>query len=186
LVDPSLADFRSLSDDARYRIFDYLWERDVKSSDLGIDSTYANKIRNRKARVSDVLFERMLRMLSVGEFVSLVSSSQIVNQALQHVVWEPRSLGETAIALDQHIRGVEAVIERYPQLSSVAYQWIAEVLRRRTGGYSIAITKNHIDAFEKILRSRAPKTRDERLRYLRRALRDLVLIGGANLCMRSC
>jgi integrase len=173
LVDPNLVDFRSLGDDARYRIFDYLWDKGVRSSDLGIDPTYANKIRNRRARVSDALLERMLRMLSVGEFASLVSSSQAVNQALQHVAWEPRSLGEAAIALDRHIRGIEAVIERYPQLSSVAIQRISEVLRRRAGGYGIAITKDHIDAFEKILRSRAPKTRDERLRYLRRALRDL-------------
>jgi integrase len=173
LVDPGLVDLKSLGDDARYRIFDYLWERGVRSSDLGIDPTYANKVRNRRVRVSDALLERMLRMLSVGEFTSLVSSSQAVDQALQQVAWEPRSLGEAAIALDQYIRGIEAVIERYPQLSSVAIQRISEVLRRRAGGYSIAITKDHIDTFEKILRSRAPKTRDKRLRYLRRALRDL-------------
>ncbi|MDT7890091.1 MAG: hypothetical protein RQ885_14175 [Desulfurococcales archaeon] len=55
MVDPSLVDFRSLGDDAGYRIFDYLWERSVKSSDLGIDPTYANKIGNRRARISDAL-----------------------------------------------------------------------------------------------------------------------------------
>ena len=132
-MDPSLVDLRGLGDDVRYRIFDYLWERGVRSSDLGIDPTYANKVRNRRVRVSDTLLERMLRMLSVGEFASLVSSSQAVDQALQQVAWEPRSLGEAAIALDQYIRGIEAVIERYPQLSSVAIQRISEVLRRRAG-----------------------------------------------------
>jgi hypothetical protein len=42
-----------------YRIFDYLCGRGVRSSELGIDPTYANKIKNRRARVSDALLERM-------------------------------------------------------------------------------------------------------------------------------
>jgi DNA primase catalytic subunit len=75
LVDPSLVDFRSLSDEVRFRILDYLWGRDVRSSELGVDPTYANKIKNRKARVSDALLERMLRMLSVDEFAVLVGST---------------------------------------------------------------------------------------------------------------
>jgi adenylosuccinate synthase len=68
-------DSRSLGDEVRFRIFDYLWGRDVGSSELGIDPTYANKIKNRKARVSDALLERMLRMLSVDEFAVLAGSS---------------------------------------------------------------------------------------------------------------
>jgi DNA primase catalytic subunit len=74
LVDPSLVDLRSLGDEVRFRIFDYLWGRGVRSSELGIDPTYANKIKNRRARVSDALLERMLRMLSVDEFAVLVGS----------------------------------------------------------------------------------------------------------------
>jgi hypothetical protein len=58
-------DFRSL-DYARYRIFYYLWERDVKSSDRGIDPTYANKIMNKRARASDALLEKMLVCSSQG------------------------------------------------------------------------------------------------------------------------
>lgn len=85
MVDPGLADLGGVGDDARHRIFDYLWERGVRSSDLGIDPTYANKVRNRRARVSDSLLERMLKMLSLDEFASLVSSSQALDQALQQV-----------------------------------------------------------------------------------------------------
>jgi hypothetical protein len=40
----------------------------VRSSELGINPTYGNKVKNRRARVSDALLERMLRMLSVDEF----------------------------------------------------------------------------------------------------------------------
>jgi hypothetical protein len=75
LVDPSLVDFRSLSDEVKFRIFDYLWGKGVRSSELGVDPTYANKIKNRRARVSDALLERMLRMLSVDEFAVLVGST---------------------------------------------------------------------------------------------------------------
>ena len=66
MVDPSLADLRGVGDDARYRIFDYLWDGGVRSSDLGIDPTYANKIRNRRARVSDSLLEGALSPQDLG------------------------------------------------------------------------------------------------------------------------
>jgi integrase len=173
LVDPSLVDFRSLGDDVRFRIFDYLWGRGVGSSELGVDPTYANKIKNRRARVSDALLERMLRMLSVDEFAMLVGSSSAQQTLQQLTVREPQSLGEAAIALDQHVRALELVLERYPQLSNIAYQKLVELLKFRVRGYSVAVTREHVEAFEKLLKSKAPKTRVERLRYLRRALEDL-------------
>jgi integrase len=173
LVDPSLVDFRSLSDDVRFRIFDYLWGKGVRSSELGIDPTYANKIKNRRARVSDALLERMLRMLSVDEFAVLVGSSTAQQTLQQPTVREPQSLGEAAIALDQHVRALELVLEKYPQLSNIAYQKLVELLKARIRGYSVTVTREHVEAFERLLKSKAPKTREERLMYLRRALEDL-------------
>jgi hypothetical protein len=163
-------DLRSLGDEVRFRIFDYLWGRGVRSSELGIDPTYANKIKNRRARVSDALLERMLRMLPVDEFAMLVGSSTAQQALQQPTVREPQSLGEAAIALDQYVRGLELVLERYPQLSNIAYQKLMELLRARIRGYSVTVTREHVEAFEKLLKSKAPKTRVERLRYLRRAL----------------
>jgi integrase len=173
LVDPSLVDLRSLGDEVRFRIFDYLWGKGVRSSELGIDPTYANKVKNRKARVSDALLERMLRMLSVDEFAMLVGSTTTQQSLQQLTVREPQSLGEAAIALDQHVRALELVLERYPQLSNVAYQKLVELLKSRVRGYSVAVTREHVEAFERMLKSKAPKTREERLMYLRRALEDL-------------
>jgi integrase len=173
LVDPSLVDLRSLGDEVRFRIFDYLWGKGVGSSELGIDPTYANKIKNRKARVSDALLERMLRMLSVDEFAMLVGSTASQRSLQQLTIREPQSLGEAAIALDQHVRALELVLEKYPQLSNVAYQKLVELLKSRVRGYSVTVTREHVEAFEKLLKSKAPKTRVERLRYLRRALEDL-------------
>ena len=171
MVDPSLVDLKGVGDDARYRIFDYLWERGVRSSDLGIDPTYANKVRNRRARVSDSLLERMLRMLSLDEFASLVSGSQALDRSIQRLSWEPRDLSEALSMLDQLLMGLEALVNRYPQLSGVAIQRVLGLLGRK--GYSVAIIKDHLDVFDKILMSRAPKTRNDRNRYLRKALNDL-------------
>ncbi len=91
----------------------------------------------------------------------------------QPTVREPQSLGEVAIALDQHVRGLELVLEKYPQLSSIAYQRLAELLKSKVRGYSVTVTREHVEAFEKLLKSKAPKTRGERMRYLRRAPEDL-------------
>jgi integrase len=173
LVDPSLVDLKSLGDEVRFRIFDYLWSKGVRGSELGIDPTYANKIKNRKARVSDALLEKMLRMLSVDEFAVLVGSTASQQMLQQLTVREPQSLGEAAIALDQYVRVLELVLEKYPQLSNIAYQKLVELLKSRVRGYSVAVTREHVEAFEKLLKSKAPKTREERLRYLRRALEDL-------------
>ena len=172
MVDPGLVDLRSLGDEVRFRIFDYLWGRGVRSSELGVDPTYANKIKNRKARVSDALLERMLRMLSIDEFAMLIGSTTTQQTLQQPTVREPQSLGEAAIALDQHVRGLELVLEKYPQLSNVAYQKLLELLSR-VRGYSVAVTREHVEAFERMLKSKAPKTREERMMYLRRALNDL-------------
>jgi integrase len=160
---------RDIPDDVRYRIFDYLWERGVRSSDLGVDPTYVNKIRNRKVRISDKLLEKLIKLLTVDEFAMLVTSKQ----PQQLVVREPQSLSEAALVVDQHVRGLELVVDKYPQLSNVVYQRLVELLRSRIRGYSVTVTKEHIEAFEKLLRSKAPKTRSERLRYLRKALDDL-------------
>ncbi len=173
MVDPGLVDFKSILDEVRFRIFDYLWGKGVGSSELGIDPTYANKVKNRKARVSDALLERMLRMLSVDEFAMLVGSSSAQQTLQQLIVKEPQSLGEAAIALDQYVRALELVLERYPQLSNIAYQKLVELLKSRVRGYSVTVTREHLEAFEKLLKSKAPKTRVERMRYLRRALEDL-------------
>jgi hypothetical protein len=115
----------------------------------------------------------MLRMLSVDEFAVLVGSSSAQQSLQQLTVREPQSLGEVAIALDQHVRGLELVLEKYPQLSNIAYQRLAELLESKVRGYSVTVTREHVEAFEKLLKSKAPKTREERLRYLRRAPEDL-------------
>jgi hypothetical protein len=75
MVDPRLVDVKSIPDEVRYRIFDYLWSRGVRASDLGIDSTYANKVRNRRIRISDALLEKIIETLTLDELAMLLGST---------------------------------------------------------------------------------------------------------------
>ena len=73
MVDVKYIDLRSIPDDIRYRVFDYLWNvRNVSSRDLGIKPYQANKIKNRKRRVTDDLLKRMLELLTPEEYAELV------------------------------------------------------------------------------------------------------------------
>ena len=48
-----------------------------------------------------------------------------------------------------------------------------ELIKSRIKSYSIAISREHIEKFKKLLSTKAKKTKADRLRYLERALRDL-------------
>ncbi|MCD6084448.1 MAG: hypothetical protein J7J20_02775 [Desulfurococcales archaeon] len=64
---------RSIPDDVRYRIFNYLWNvRRVGSRNLGISSALANMVKNRKRRVTDSLLKCMLELLTPEEYAELV------------------------------------------------------------------------------------------------------------------
>jgi hypothetical protein len=66
-----------------------------------------------------------------------------------------------------------SLLEEYPQLSNVAYQKLVELPKEKVRGYSVAVTREHVEAFERLLKSKAPMTRVERMMYLRRALNNL-------------
>ena len=64
---------RSIPDDVRYRIFNYLWNvRRVGSRNLGISSALANMVKNRKRRVTDSLLKCMLELLTPEEYAEFV------------------------------------------------------------------------------------------------------------------
>ncbi len=65
---------RSIPDEDRFKVFDYLVSRGFGSRDLGIESTYYNKLKNLRVRVSDSLLERIL---TVDEFIMLMGGSQL-------------------------------------------------------------------------------------------------------------
>jgi len=70
LIDARFIDLRSIPDDVRYRVFDYLWSaKRVGSRALEISSSLANMIKNGKRRVTDSLLKRMLELLTPEEYV---------------------------------------------------------------------------------------------------------------------
>ena len=72
-MDPSQIDLRSIPDKIRFKIFDYIWSKGIGSSELDIDPTYANKIKNRRVRVSDRLLARIIKFLSIEGFANLMA-----------------------------------------------------------------------------------------------------------------
>ena len=73
MVDTRFIDLRSIPDDVRYRVFDYLWNvKRVGSRGLGISPALANMVKNRKRRVTDSLLKRMLELLTHEEYAELV------------------------------------------------------------------------------------------------------------------
>jgi len=58
-------------------------------------------------------------------------------------------------------------------LNNVAYQKLMELLKAKVGGYSVAVTREHVEAFEKLLKSKVEQSRRNRIAYLKRALNDL-------------
>jgi len=64
----------------------------------------------------DSLLEKMIEMPTLDELAMLLGSTP---QQQQQVVREPRDIAEAILAVDQYVSGLEAVLDRYPQLSNI-------------------------------------------------------------------
>ena len=51
---------------------------------------------------------------------------------------------------------MEAALDKYPQLSNVVYQRVLNLLRAKVKDYSVTVTKEHLESFEKLLKTKAP------------------------------
>ena len=167
-MDPSQVNVKAIDQEVRYRIFKYLWDKGVRSSQLGYHPTTLNRVKNRVIPISDALLKRMLAFLSVDEFAKLITGKE-VKPALS----EPKDLGEAVIALNYHADAIASIVERFPQLSGQAYQKLSEVIRDKIRDYSITVTEEQVRKFEKLIADRARKTVKDHMRYLRKALSDL-------------
>ncbi len=68
-------DLSRISDDERYRLFDYVTQvKGLRPSDLGISYSSFYRIRQRKQRVSDELLKKILQHVSREEFEKVVSA----------------------------------------------------------------------------------------------------------------
>ncbi len=74
MVDPRLVDISKIDQETRHRISMYLWKTRVGSLDLGIDPSYADRIKNRVAPVSGSVLEKLLQHLTVEELAKLAGA----------------------------------------------------------------------------------------------------------------
>jgi len=166
-VDPTHVNLKNIRDDVRYRIFEYLWGRGVRSRELEYDSTVLNRVKNRRVRVSDHLLEKLLKHLTLEEFAKLVSGWEVKPPSS-----EPSDLSNAILQVKSSINVLRSVVTQFPQLSSLIYQEIAD-FTKSLKNYSVKVSEDHILKFEKLLRDRSRETSRKHIQYLRKALKDL-------------
>jgi len=155
LVDPKLVDLSKIDQETRYRIFMYLWKKRVGSRELGIHPTYANRIKNRKVPVSDTVLERLLEYLTAEELAELTGV-----YVLEKV--EPHTL----------IQVVKAGLAD-PQLRNLVINMVMRYVDLGEYERKYRVTEEDIKKFEEYLRkNRRKKTVQDRLYYLKVALKD--------------
>ena len=157
MVDPKLVDLSSIDDETRYRIFDYLWfEKRVSSTDLGISPTLANKIKNRKAKVTDATLANLLRHLTLEEFARL-TGRYVVEKVEPHTVVQILK----ATLADPDLRWL---------VVDIVLREVGSEIREFRDTYRV--TDEDLRKFEKIISKLSRKTREE-YRAIYDALKDL-------------
>jgi len=169
-MDPSQVDLKSISEEARYAIFEHLWGRGVRSRELGYSPTVLNKVKNRKLTVSIPMIVKMLHHLSLEEFAKLVANERPDRKPS---LSEPRDLSEAVLQFRSSVKALSEAVKRSPQISLLVYQEVTDLVKASLKGYSVQVTEGHVAKFEKLLKDRSPKTVKDHLNYFRRALKDL-------------
>ena len=157
MVDPKLVDISSIDDETRYRIFDYLWyQKRISSTDLGISPTLANKIKNRKAKVTDTTLAKMLEFLTLEEFAKL-TGKYVVEKVEPHTVVQ---VLKAALA-DPDLRWL---------VVDIVLREVGAEIREFRDTYRV--TDEDLRKFEKTISKLSRKTREE-YRAIYDALKDL-------------
>ena len=156
-------DLAKIDDETRYRVLDYVLAKIGSYRELGYDRTYIYRLRTRKLKVSDSFFRKLLDFLSEEEFTRLVGSERKL-EALGIL-----KNGVLDYSLVLEILNY-ALKDKY--LLNLIAKWFYENVAHQIPRV-VAVKKEHVEKFEKILATRAKKTRVDRLRYLLKALDDL-------------
>ena len=85
---------------------------------------------------------------------------------------EPTSLEEAVAAVEGILDRLARVAKRWPQLPGFIHGRLRELMGRLRG-YSVAVSSEMVERFERLLKAKAAGAVDNHLRYLRRALADL-------------
>jgi len=158
----SRLDLSRISDELRYRILDYVLSKGVTHRDLGIDRTYLFKLKKRSVRVSDNILRRLLKHVSEEELERLLGDVEL--EALGIIRDGVINYGIVIKILNK--------AKEDPYLKSLLIKWASENLAQELP-HIVRVKEEHIKKFERLLSSKSRKTREDRLRYLKRALDDL-------------
>jgi len=154
-------DISKLPQDVRRRILEYAYMKGVRASDLGIDRTYFYKLRAGKYPVTDQVLERALGFISEEEFRRLAAS-----RSLEAYGIERGGVIDYGLVLEIIRRAGED-----PYLRSIILRAAKELEERAPE--EVIVSEEDLKRFELLLADRAPKTREDRVRYLRKALEEL-------------
>jgi len=170
VVDPSKIDLDRIPQEARLRIFEYVrGVKKVKPRDVGVTPSYFYKIRRGVKPVSDKLLAKLLEYLSLDELRELIGPSV---RARELIITKDGRLDYTTIV--EILKIVESESRKDPFLKSLiidmARKWLEEA---RDLIHAYTIKPEHVEKFKRLISDRAKKTREDHLRYLNKALRDL-------------
>lgn len=155
-------DLSKISDDARYKLFEYIVNvKKLKSSDLSISYSTFSRVRNRKIPVSDSLLIKILQHTTSEEFNRVVSAGERLK--LAGIVREDGSVDYSAalelvryMLRDEYLRNIvlRCVVDIY-----------REDLRKLLGVGFVGVKLEWSEDFERFLREskRFRKVRTEEM-----------------------
>ena len=113
-------------------------------------------------RVSDNVLRKLLFYLSDNEFEALVGDVEL----------EALGIARNGVVNYGIVIKILNLAKEDPYLKSLLIKWASENLLQEIP-HIVRVTEKHVKRFEKILSTKSKKTKEDRLRYLKRALESL-------------
>ena len=156
--------YSGITEEDRRRILNYVLEvKKVKYKDLGFDRTFVYRLRKGERRITDRVLRRLLDFLTEEEFSRLLG----VEKKLEALGIMRNGVLDYGLVID-----ILEAAKRDNYLKNLIAKWFYENLAHEIP-HVVKVTEEHVKKFEKRLSAKSKKTREDRLRYLLKALEDL-------------
>ena len=114
-------DLSKIDQEARYKIFYYLYSKGLRARDLGVSESTFNRVLHKKQFVSDALLLKLLQRLTEHEFANLVSAEERLRAA---GIARPDGTVDYSVAIEILRRSLQD-----PYLKSLLLRFVAEHFR---------------------------------------------------------
>ena len=159
-------DLSKIDQEARYKIFYYLYSKGLRARDLGVSESTFNRVLHKKLPVSDALLLKLLQRLTEYEFANLVSAEDRLRAA---GILRSDGTVDYSIAIEILRKSLQD-----PYMKSLLLRFVAEHFRedlRKLLSISVyGIRLQWSEDFERFLRERKRRRRvstDEMVRKYR-------------------